>query len=184
MQSRKSDFRILKLLIGGISAVTAVLLVLVVVLPGVFSGGAHFGFPSQQSASNALGAHVTPSGIVSKSNAYYSGYFVKKAEAEFFNSSSIQALVTEYQMNSSSLASNVYSALVSGYSRYTSYNETSFTYNSVNVTIFQTATTGQQTDFIAFHASEYICFCIVYNYSPSQSFSAKPFAQAAVSSVV
>ena len=184
MRARKSDFRILTLLIGGISVVTAVLLVLVVVLPGVFSGGAHFGFPSKQQASNALGVQVTPSGVVSQSNAYYSGYFVKKAEAVFYNSSSLQVLVTEYQTNSSSYAANLYDALVSGYSRIPSFNATSFTYNSVNVTLFQSATTGQQTDFLAFHASEFICFCLIYNYSPSQSLSAKPFAQAIVSSVV
>ncbi len=184
MRARKSDFRILTLLIGGISVVTAVLLVLVVVLPGVLSGGAHFGFPSKQQASNALGVQVTPSGVVSQSNAYYSGYFVKKAEAVFYNSSSLQVLVTEYQTNSSSYAANLYDALVSGYSRIPSFNATSFTYNSVNVTLFQSATTGQQTDFLAFHAYEFICFCLIYNYSPSQSFSAKTFAQAVVSSVV
>ncbi len=184
MRARKTDFRILTLLIGGISVVTAVLLVLVVVLPGVFSGGAHFGFPSKQQASNALGVQVTPSGIVSQSNAYYSGYFVKEAEMQFYNSSSLQVLVIEYQTNSSSYAVNLYDALVSGYSHIPSFNATSFAYNSVNVTIFQSATTGQLTDIVAFQASEFICFSLVYNYSPSQSFSAKPFAQAIVSSVV
>lgn len=177
----KSPIKVLMILVTVIVVITAVSLVLVTAVPGL--GGPHFGFPSQKQASSALGTNVTKSSVVTKTNYQDMGIFIKKTEAVYYNSSSIVSVVTENQMNSSQLATNLSNLLTNSYSQSLGASN-SFTYNSVNISIYSLATGGTQMYFISFHTGSYICFTLVYAYSASQSFSAKAFGKAIVGSML
>ena len=160
----------------------------IVLIPGSsgfsFSSGAHFGFPSQQQASNSLGVSVTKSQVVSRSNIQQSGYFIRKAEAVFYNSTSIVAMATEFQLNSSQSASTLSGALTNAYSGQSSANASSFRYSSVNVVVLQIATGGTQIYVVAFSSGSMFCYAQIYVYTANSNFSTKAFATAFVSSVV
>lgn len=177
----KSPMKVFLMLITIIVIITAVSLVLVTAVPGF--GGPHFGFPSQKQAGNALGSNVTKSSVVTKTNYQNMGIFIKKTEAVYYNSSSVVSIVTENQMNSSKLATNLSNLITATYSQNLG-SSSSFSYNSVNVTIYSLATGGTQMYFISFHTGSYICFSLIYQYSSSQSFSAKAFAKDIVGSMV
>lgn len=176
----KSPFKVFLMLVTIIVIVTAVSLVLVTAVPGF--GGPHFGFPSQKQASSAMGTNVTKSNVLTETNIQNSGIFIKKTEAVYYNSTSITALVTENQMNSSQLATNLSNLLTNTYSQSLG-SRSSFTYNSINVSIYSMSTGGTQVYLIAFHTGSFISFSMVYIYSASQSFSAKAFGKAIVSSM-
>ena len=178
----KSPLKVFLMLLTIIVIVTAVSLVLVIAAPAF--GGPHFGFPSQNQVGNALGTNVTKSKVYTQTNIHSYGIFIKKIEAVNYTSSSVVAVVTESQMNSSQLAANLSDLLTSTYSQSLGTSVSSFTYNSVNVSIFSTSTGGTQMYIISFHAGSYFCLSLLYAYSVSQSFSAKAFGKAVVGSMV
>lgn len=178
----KKPLQVLLMLVTAITVVTAVALA-AILIPGAF--GAHFGFPSQQQASSALGVSVNKSAVISKSNYYYSSLYIKKTEAVYYNSTSVVAMIAENQLNSSQSAASFSNSITSVYSsNLGSVNSSSFIYNSVNVSILQFSAGGTGFFFISFHAASFFCFSLVYVYSSNPSLSAKSFAKAFASAVL
>lgn len=102
--------------------------------------GAHFGFPSQQKATNLLKANVTESNMTSiQGFPIYSTYAIKQ-ELVWYNSTNLTIAVVEVSLNTSSNASLVYQASIGIY--LTSFlrnpvatNET-YNYSSALITVY------------------------------------------------
>lgn len=179
---RRKEVRLLAALITVVSVATVLLLVFFVVLPGMET---HFGFPSQQQATGALGHNVTRSSTFTQSN-FLSIQNIGKIETVWYNSSSgITASVSEIQIDTPHNATLLYENLVLyATASALSVNLSNFGYDAANVSILTIHTIDSVLGYvILFHRGSFVCNTLIIDSLPNQLTHIRQFAEAVVNSM-